>query len=172
MGNIVVALFKIPKIGDVCACSKAASSGITKRMARGDSAHWIGPVGGSKALVDCSWSTSKVVNLAVTASQIPKIGDVCSCSMATIDRISRRMVRWDSAHEVGLGCQSKGLADCSWSTSKVVNIAVAGSQIRKIGGICAWHWLTTGWIAKRMGRRDSAHWIGLVRHSLGLADCS
>ena len=49
-------------------------------------------------LADCSWSISKVVNVAVARSQIPKIGDVCACSTAITENMAKWMVRWCSAH--------------------------------------------------------------------------
>ena len=45
----------------------------------------------------------------------------------------------------------------------MVNIAVVGSQIPKIGDVFACSTLTTGQIGKRMARGDSAHGAGLER---------
>ena len=39
VGNTLVTGFQIPKIGDIFGCSTATTGQITKRMARGDSAH-------------------------------------------------------------------------------------------------------------------------------------
>ena len=44
MGNSVISGFQIPKIGDVCGRSTAASNRIMKWMAPGDSAQRIGLV--------------------------------------------------------------------------------------------------------------------------------
>ena len=58
MVNLTVAGSEIAKIGDVCACSTAATGQITKWMARGDSAHRIGVVSDSLYPADDSGSIS------------------------------------------------------------------------------------------------------------------
>ena len=90
MVNLSVAASQILKIG---ACSATITGQIGKWIARGDPAHQTGLETDSKCLAGCSWSTSKVVNVTVVGSQIPKIGDICACSPAAIDQIGRRMAR-------------------------------------------------------------------------------
>jgi len=70
--------------------------------------------------------------------------------------------------QVGLVPYSQGLADCSGGG---INPA-AGFRIPKFGHILAPGVTTIGGIAKRTRPRDSAHQVGLVRHSQGLFNCS
>jgi len=89
---------QISKIQDICTCIATTSDGIAEWMARRDSTHRICLVNDFKCLADSIWSTSKVVNLPVAGSLVPKIGAICSCSTATIDQIARRMAGWDLVH--------------------------------------------------------------------------
>jgi len=156
-------------MGDVGGYSNAASSRIAKRIARGDLAHRIGPGWNLQCRIDSAGNGSLVENTLVTVFQIPKSGDVCACSTATTGQIARRMARQDSMHWIGPDNGSKSLTDWSCSTSKVVNVVVAGFQIPKIGDTFACSTTST---AKRMARQDLARWVCLVHDSKGLADFS
>ena len=125
VGNTLVAAFQIRKIGDVCACSTAVTNQMAKPMVWGDPAHWIGVIRALRCLVKGGGNASLVKNACDAVFQIPKIGDICASSTATIDQGARRMALWVFTHSIGLVCHSKGLADSSWGISKVVNVAVA-----------------------------------------------
>jgi len=102
VGNARVAVFKIPKIGDVYACSSTTTGHIVQQMPHGDSRHLIGLVRTLQRLAKCGASISNAVNLAITRSEIPKIGNVCACSNATTGQIAKWIARGVSAHRVGL----------------------------------------------------------------------
>jgi len=78
-----------------------------------------------------SWLQLEHIKGDEYSSQIPKIEDICACSTATSGQITKRIARWDSAHQVGLISDSNSLADCRWRTSKVVNIAVINEYSRR-----------------------------------------
>ena len=149
MVSTYAARCQIPKIQDICTCIATTSNEITELMVRAVSAHQTGPENHSKCPADCIWSTSTVVNLSVAASQILKIG---ASSATMTGQIGKWISRRDPAHQTGLETDSKCLAGCSWSTSKVVNVTVVGSQIPKIGDICACSTATMEQIARRMAR--------------------
>jgi len=54
----------------------------------------------------------------------------------------------------------------------VGNSVIAGFKIPKIGDVCGCSTATSDPIIKWMVPGHSAHWVGPVRHPLGLADCS
>jgi len=64
-----------------------------------------------------------------------KIGNVYACSSTTTGRIVKQMARGDSTHRIGLLRPLQRLAKCGGSISNVVNLAVAGSDIPKIGNV-------------------------------------
>ena len=142
---------QIPKIGIVCT---TGSSWTTRRTAREDLAHWIGLGWDPQCLADSNGRGCKVVSTYVAGSQIE---DICACIATTSDEIAEWMARRDSAHRICPVSDFKCPADCIWSTSKVVNLLVAGSQIPKIGDICSCRTATIDQIARRMARWDLMH---------------
>ena len=101
VGNTPAAGFRIPKIGDVPACSTTTKDWMAKRMARGDLAHRIGLVRNPQCLVDCSGTISRVVNTPAVGLRIPKTGDVPACGTTTKHCMPKRIARGDSAHQRG-----------------------------------------------------------------------
>jgi len=95
VGNTPAAGFRIPKIGDVPACSTTTKQWMAKRVTRWDSARGIGLVRDLQCLVDRSGSISKVVNTPAAGFRIPKIGDVPACSTTTKHCGAKRMARGD-----------------------------------------------------------------------------
>ncbi len=65
--------------------------------------------------------------------EIPKIGDVFDPPTATSGVMPKWMSRGDSAHQIGLVCDSQGVSDCSGGLSRVGNYARAQFGIPKIG---------------------------------------
>ena len=124
----------------------------------------------SRCLVDSRWSTSKVVNISVAGSQIPKIGNVCACSTGTTGQIAKQMARGDSAYRIGLGRNLQCPGDGAGNGSLVGNTLVAVFQIPKIGDVCACSTAATGPIAKWMAPGDSAHQISTGHNSRCLVD--
>jgi len=70
VGNAVVAVFQIPKIGVVCACSNAATCQIAKGMVRGDLAHRICLGRYLQCPVDCASNASRVGNAMLQCSRL------------------------------------------------------------------------------------------------------
>ena len=65
--------FQIPKIGDVGTCSTRTVGHMAKRMARGDSAHCIGPVRDPPHLAVCGGSISMLVILVSSHLKFRKL---------------------------------------------------------------------------------------------------
>ena len=152
VGNTVCAPFKIPKIGNVYACSYITTGHIIKQMPRGDSTHQIGLVRFRQRPAKCGGSISNVVNLAAAGSEILKIGNVCACPTRSTERMAKWMAPRDSAGQIDLIHNSQCVVDCSVSTSRVGNAPCAQFQIQKIGEVCACSTATSSRIAKWMAR--------------------
>jgi len=123
----------------------------------------------SLGLVDCSWSTSKVVNIHVTGSQIPKIGDICACSTITTGQITKGMTRGVSAYWIGLARDSHCPVDFSGSRSKVYPCCgVLNSEYLRCS--CLQHYNCCS-DCKQMSRWDLAHRVDTVRALQCPVDC-
>jgi len=162
---------QIPKIGSVCTCSATGSSWTTRRTAWEGSAHWIGLGWDPQCLAHCNGRGCKVVSPYAARSQIPKIRDICACIATTSNEITEWMVRGVSAHKAGPANDSKCPADCIWSTSTVVNLYVAASQILKIVELRRHHARTVMNYARwttRYGISDIEYPIWNMRNEGGL----